>query len=213
MKKFLIAASVVLIASGAYAGPKGTNANANASAAVDSEAVAVSGAYNGGITQNYYNSGKTEIRNVPSVSAPGIVTAHNCALGASAGGAGVGWGISLGGSYADENCVLISEAAALNTLVGANVAVAHLARDAEMCQTLRATGVIGATSTCTAKERRAAQRSAAAAPATRISTRSAEPAVVPYSKCVVEDGKVVFRKKAGHTSAVARQACLTTLGY
>ena len=171
------------------------------------------------ITQNYYNSGRSEVqysgsydvKNVPSVSAPGIVTAHNCALGASVGGSGMGWGLSLGGSYVDDNCETISQAAALNTLAGANVAIAHLARVPEICLTLRNTGKLTPDTACTESERRAAaqkrkkSKSASAAP----TVRTTKPPL--KVKCEKRGGKtvpIVTKEVASaYSTAEIKRAC------
>lgn len=209
----LTTAALLIIGSSAVAQNANADANANAASGSYSQSGSLSqggSVYitnNGGGTTRY--DGSYDVKNVPSASAPGIITAHNCALGASVGGSWLGGGVSLGGSYADENCVLISEAAALNTLVGADVAVRHLARDPEMCKTLRSAGKISANSTC-GEPARKQPRSTASATAASSSGATA----VGYSKCYKrDDGRIGIKYKAGTNKVSAKAACLASLGY
>lgn len=140
----LMVVGIILVGSG-YAAAQ------NANAGSQSQSGAIAGAQ---ITENYYSDGTQKIRNNPGISAPGIITANPCLGGVSGGASGGGIGISLGGTYKDESCVTIQQAAAINTLAGKRAAIVHLARNPDMCQTLRTTGHIAVSSVCTQKEKR-----------------------------------------------------------
>ncbi len=213
----LLLAPVAALAQEAHSGAwAGAGASAGASAGSQSQSGS-SLTY----TQNNYNTGRQEIAysgsyditNVPNVAAPGIITAHNCALGASGGASGSGFGISFGGSYVDRGCELRAEAAAVMAVAGNKAAVQHLARDPDMCQTFRSQAIIPADSLCTFAERRAAEQRA------RTSTRNARAEVTKtatsagYAKCELTNGKVTIRYTAGADKAAARAACLSALGY
>jgi hypothetical protein len=143
------------------------------------------------------------IENVPAVSAPGVVTAHNCALGASVGVGAVGGGISIGGSYVDKNCERISQAAALNTLAGRDAALIHLAQNADMCKSLRAAGTISPSSDCGDEP--------AAQPVASSRGQLATPRV-SYSKCAFTDGAIRVAVKRGADQGVAIAECRAALG-
>lgn len=205
MKLFIITAAVLALAGPGMA--QEVSSTSGATSGSSSDASSQSGSLaSAGIVQNHYNSGTSTIKNVPAVAAPGIITAYNCAQAVSAGAAGAGFGISLGGTYVDKNCERISQAAALNSLVGANAAVVHMAAIPEVCVTLRATGHIPASSLCGEK------------PATTPSTRSASTARPVardsgYEKCQKDGAKVVIRYAYGADKAAAQAACLASLGF
>lgn len=193
--------------------------SAGAVLAQDANAGAISGSQSGvvaniqgaaGATSNntFTSPSETEVRNVPAVSAPGVVTAHNCLQGYSAGASIVGGGISLGGTVVDKNCERISQAAALNTLVGADAAVLHMAGIPEVCKTLRAAGRIGAGSNCGDEDAgnvTYATRSASPRPA-------AKPAVI-YTKCETRaDGAILVGVKRGGDRGLAVSQCRAALG-
>ena len=205
MKNLIAIAALVLSVGVAHADGSGLAYSKSKS---NSESTSVSGSTSGSIAaiNNYAAdgvkySGSYRLENVPAVSAPGVVTAHNCALGASGGVAGAGFGISIGGSYVDKNCERISQAAALNTLAGADVALAHMAQIPEVCNTLRATGRLASGSTCPGDQAQP-RRVAASAPVKK-----------PYRTCEKRDGKIVFSRASGASSAAAKAACLKAMGY
>ncbi len=98
----------------------------------------------------------------------------------------------------DEACMMVRSA---NPRVQAAGWALYAARDNDACKALRNAGVIARESLCGEKPEQQ--------PAT-TSTRNVQ---VAYAKCELSGGKVVFRKKPGQDSAVARQQCLTSLGY
>lgn len=88
--------------------------NAAAFAGAASQSGAKSNANSGGNVQNVVvtdsgrmeYSGKYEVKNVPSVFSGNVYPTTNCAHSAQIGGAGVGFGFSIGGSYLDDECSL-----------------------------------------------------------------------------------------------------------
>ncbi|NKB39634.1 MAG: hypothetical protein GKR86_01000 [Ilumatobacter sp.] len=156
-------------------------------------------------------SGTTTVKSAPDVSAPGMFNTAPCMVSWSGGASIIGGGLSLGGGKMDEECNLRQEAAALVSVAGSKAGVLHLARDPEMCATLRSAGNIPADSICSEKERKAA---ASGSDVSRVSTRSTASARVPYTKCAVRsDGAIGVRKARGFTFEVAKAACLASLGY
>ncbi len=151
---FFAMAAGALVASQSSA-QTASSSDADASASVQTSTLSQSVVYGDtiygdagdGIADGIIRS-EAEITNVPNVTAPGVITAHNCALGTSVGASIVGGGISFGGSYVDENCERISQAAAINTLAGKKAAIIHLAQSPEVCKSLRQAGVIAQSSIC-----------------------------------------------------------------
>jgi hypothetical protein len=54
--------------------------------------------------QEIRSSGRIEIENVPDVVAPSAHPTAPCRIAISAGGSGIGFGLSVGGSVLDEDC-------------------------------------------------------------------------------------------------------------
>lgn len=200
MKKLAIIA-FLFAASAASAQSTTSNSQSQSGASVNS----VNEAYSGAQIINYGSDrltygGSYEVKNVPSVSAPGIVVSNQCALGVSAGVAAVGGGISFGGSKLDKNCVILAQAAAINALAGADAALHHLAQVPSICNTLRATGRIAAGSVCPGEK--------LAKPA-----KASGPADAGFSKCAKDGNAVRIRYKPGADKSAAKAACLAQLGY
>lgn len=72
----------------------------------------VSGAYSGGNSQNVtvtdsgqmHYSGSYEVKNVPNAIAPTVYPTSPCMGSSSAGASGVGFGVSFGSSWTDDEC-------------------------------------------------------------------------------------------------------------
>lgn len=180
--------------------------NANAGSASQSGVIAnIQGAAGAQSNNTFTSPDKTEIETVPSVSAPGVITAHQCALGVSGGLGIMGGGVSFGGSYVDENCQRISQAAALNTLAGREAAIIHLAQIPDVCKSLRAAGTIGADSQCgDAAPKRSVSSSGSTRPVSRPN--------VAYSKCEFRaDGAILVGVNRGGDKALAVSQCKAAL--
>ena len=115
-------------------GPDTSNSNSNASANTESHSVAtggaggsssaMNGAANAGNAQTLSVVNTTpahqEIKTVPQVYAPALTTTltETC-MGSSSGGAsGMGWGVSLGTSWRDQECVRRLDAREIMQLLG-----------------------------------------------------------------------------------------------
>jgi hypothetical protein len=207
----------------------GFQANAQSGARADSESVAGAAAQSisqsgtisdttSTINQTFNSAGKStveyggsyKLKNTPSVSAPGIITANVCGMGLSGGASGAGFGLSMGGTYIDDSCRLITQAAAINVVAGRTAAITHLARNPEMCSTFRATGQVASNTLCTDAERAAAKAAAkrrAKATAGTASTRS-DPSV-SFAKCYRNDaGVLTIKYKRNADKTVANAQCV-----
>jgi hypothetical protein len=85
---------------------------------------AKSGSYSGGNTQNVVvtdsgkldYSGKYEVHNVPSVFSGNVYPTAPCMGSSTIGGAGIGWGLSIGSSWTDDECGVRETARSFNGL-------------------------------------------------------------------------------------------------
>ena len=215
MKDTILATAALLLLAAAPAFSQEANsgaaaqagANASVNGTSQSGAIALGG---NNLSINNPADITTEVRNVPAVSAPGVVTAFNCAQAVSAGASIVGGGISFGGTYTDKNCERIAQAAALNTLAGADVALYHLASGSpEICASLRDTGRISPNSVCGDEPRnplRPTQQPTA-------STKSPAPLKVAFTKCEVNSaGAILVGVKRGDNKDLAVTQCRARLG-
>lgn len=205
MKTILLSAAAALALLAVPAAAQDANANSASASGVIANIQGAAGA----VSNNTFTSpAKTELRNVPAVSAPGVVTAFNCAQAVSAGASIVGGGISFGGTYTDKNCERIAQAAALNTLAGADAALYHLATgDPEICKTLRDTGRISPSSDC------GDGPSVQPVAATRSAPRPAPKPALIYTKCEVDpNGAIRVGLRKGGDRALAVSQCRAALG-
>jgi hypothetical protein len=91
-------------------------------------------------TANENISGTQTVRNVPELVAPNVSTNNPCSLGASAGGAGPGIGITFGVGYTDPGCERRNNAAVLNNLGMRQAAIDVLCQDDSVARALAAAG-------------------------------------------------------------------------
>jgi len=116
-------------------------------------------------------SGEYSIKNVPNVAAPALTTTltETCMGSTSAGGAGLGWGFSIGTTWRDTACVRRLDARELKSL-GYPLAAKELMCDSEKVrEALRRAGKPCYDDLPDAQKRpedRAPQKTAASAPAT-----------------------------------------------
>ena len=211
-----VCATFLAVAGQAHAQSAGAGAVAGSNAVSGSRSASVAASQGGSVniaaapsrtteTNTVTYRGSYDVRNVPAVAAPGIITAFNCAHGVSVGGSWLGGGGAFGGTYTDKNCERLAEAAAVQAVAGNRAAVIHLARDPDMCQTFRSAGILPASQPCTNDERKQVKQTATASASTK------QPRAL-YRKCVKTGNKVVFRKAPGVSSSTAKQACLASLG-
>lgn len=112
MKKTIIIA--LLTASvGAFAGGPSVNSVSESNSQAGAVAGAQSGASQNSQAVNFNNPGVVrykggyDLKNVPDAVAPGLTTTltETCMGSSSVGGSGVGFGVSIGSTWRDEECV------------------------------------------------------------------------------------------------------------
>jgi hypothetical protein len=118
-----------------------------------------------------YGGGYT-VHNVPEVIPPNVVGGNPCAVGASAGLAVSGFGISGGGTWADKQCERRQQAALLYNMGHGTAATELLCQDDHVRAALRAVG-----EPCTADRPAAAVAAATPQPAPVVRAATVAPAL------------------------------------
>ena len=135
MKKVysMAVALAVLLPSAAFA----QTSNSSSS----SQAIAIAG---GGNNDGTVQRSRSRIASTAAAIAPGLTAAgvHSCAGSLSAAGGGVGFGLSVGGTYAMRGCERRANAASLMGLGMNKAALALLCKDEEVMEALNQTGVV-----------------------------------------------------------------------
>lgn len=177
----------------------------------DASAGAYAGAYSNTVVQNNrYPPADVTVRSAPTIAAPGIITAYQCALARSGGVSIIGGGITYGESKVEERCARVAEAAALNTLLGKDAAILHLASGSEgMCKTIRGTLPEYKDVLCTdAEKRRAAIAARRAARAEVIATMPTHLDDYLFSACYRDEtGLLNIRYKKDVNRREANDQC------
>ena len=92
-------------------------------------------------TQRIDYSGAQTIRNVPSVSGPTITSSNDTCMGSASGSANApGFGISLGKTYTDDNCVMLKNAREMWNMGMRAAAMALMCNDPKNKAALEVTG-------------------------------------------------------------------------
>ena len=90
---------------------------------------------------NYNTSGTTTVKMAPPVSAPALTSSNDTCMGSSSFGAsGVGFGISIGSSWTDANCIMLKNAREMFNMGMPDVAFARLCMDALNKEAIELTG-------------------------------------------------------------------------
>jgi len=99
----------------------------------------ISGGTNSSVDEHVH--GTQTIRNVPSVSGPNLVSSNDTCMGSASGSANVpGFGLSLGKTYTDSNCVMLKNSRELWNMGMKAAAMARMCMDAENREALEMTG-------------------------------------------------------------------------
>lgn len=90
-----------------------------------------------------YGDQTQTIRNTPSVSGPPLVSSNDTCMGSASGSANVpGFGISLGKTYTDNNCVMLKNSRELWNMGMKAAAMALMCTDASNKEALELTGFV-----------------------------------------------------------------------
>lgn len=97
--------------------------------------------YEGGTRQEVVTSGTTRLKNVPSVSGPPLVSSNDTCMGSVSGAVnGPGFGVGVGKTYTDANCVRLKNARELWNTGMRGAALALMCMDDDNYKALTATG-------------------------------------------------------------------------
>lgn len=90
-----------------------------------------------------HTSSDVELKNVPSILSPSLTSSNDTCMGSSSAGiAGAGFGVSLGSSWADKNCVMLKNSRELWNMGFKAAAMARMCMDAMNKQALEMTGYV-----------------------------------------------------------------------
>ncbi len=143
----LALAALTLCASAGLAQQTGNNSNSNSNAT--SGSTSTSGANSNqrqlqgqSVTYQETTPADQTIKNVPNVYAPALAAAGSevCLGSASAGGAGAGFGLTIGGTIVDQECQLRMNARTLATLGYAAAAREEMCVDSQVRAAMAAAG-------------------------------------------------------------------------
>jgi hypothetical protein len=195
MKTTILAASVLLLSTGATFAQNAIAGSTSASGSQSVSGVSIEGS---NIPDNTPNAGIA------------IGSAGDCYPGAAFGASGPGWGVSAGGGQVDQECNVRAEMAALAVVAGNRVAVAHACKhDRSMRQTLVELGLCKVTRSeevVTPQNGNAPRRNPNVSP---------NPERVAYTKCELdrESNQLRVAPARGFTAQTAVRECRDQLGF
>lgn len=173
MKKILIASILAAMATGAMAEGRGNNyksapQNLASVKDVSSDSQAIGYIDNSVYsvpevqTINTHQSGTSTVKTVATVYAPALTSSNDTCMGSTSFGAtGIGFGVSIGSSWTDANCVMLKNAREMFNMGMPDVAFARLCMDPLNREAIELTGKVCPQTTRDAKAA-AAQNTAAA---------------------------------------------------
>jgi len=120
-----------------FTSPEVSTSNVNSTVNGRQEQV-VSGGTNSTVRQEF---GSQTIRNTPSVSGQALVSSNDTCMGSASGSVnGPGFGLSLGKTYTDANCVLLKNSRELWNMGMKAAAMALMCKDPDNRDALEVTG-------------------------------------------------------------------------
>jgi len=140
--------------SGAVSGSQANNSNqvGTSRSASGAESTSNSGAgavaasdqnitFNGPDKQTIHYSGTQTLKNVPSVSGPNLTTSNDTCMGSTSGSInGPGFGIGLGTTWTDDNCVMLKNSRELWNMGMKAASMALMCTDIRTRRALQVTG-------------------------------------------------------------------------
>lgn len=97
----------------------------------------------GTTTSNVNYSGSQTIRNVPSVNGPPLVSSNDTCMGSASGSVNApGFGLSVGKTYTDGNCVMLKNSRELWNMGMKGAAMARMCMDSDNKEALELTGFV-----------------------------------------------------------------------
>lgn len=142
MKKVIIAAALALYGVAALAGG-GTEAESTASAGSQS-GFQINSPLSVTVTpeeQRIDYSGSYTVKNVPSMLAPNITSSNDTCMGSASGAvSGPGFGVALGSTFVDDNCIMLKNSRELWNMGMRAAALAHMCSDPRVAESLVVTG-------------------------------------------------------------------------
>jgi hypothetical protein len=145
MKKLIATACMVLCSAGAFAQLQGQNSESTsfAGSASTNAGNAQSITFTSPPDTSVTYSGTQTLRNVPSVSGPALITSNDTCMGSTSGSInGAGFGIGLGTTWTDDNCVMLKNSRELWNMGMKAASMALMCTDIRTRGALEVTGFV-----------------------------------------------------------------------
>ena len=138
MKKLILSIALCVLTTTSFA-----QSSASPSTTTTTTATTNSAATNQGNAQaiTFTSPDVQTIRNVPSVSGPMLTTSNDTCMGSSSGSAnGPGFGVSIGSTWVDKNCVILKNSREMWSYGMKAAALALMCKDTDNREALELTG-------------------------------------------------------------------------
>lgn len=95
------------------------------------------------VNQNVHYSGEYKVKNVPNVAGPALTSSNDTCMGSTSGGVAVaGFGLSLGSTWSDKNCLMLKNSRELWNMGFKAAAMARMCMDDLNKEALELTGFV-----------------------------------------------------------------------
>jgi hypothetical protein len=85
--------------------------------------------------------GTTTLKNVPSIGAPALITSNDTCMGTTSGGLAVaGFGLSIGSTWSDDNCIMLKNSREFWNMGMKAASMARMCMDTKNKEALELTG-------------------------------------------------------------------------
>ena len=85
--------------------------------------------------------GSYTVKNAPSMGAPNITSSNDTCMGSASGAvSGPGFGVAVGSTFTDENCIMLKNSRELWNMGMRAAALAHMCSDPKVAKSLEVTG-------------------------------------------------------------------------
>lgn len=143
MKKLIVITTLAAFSVSAFAGGSDTNAEANA-AAGSTSGFQINSPLSVTVTpeeQTIRYDGSYTVKNAPSMAAPNITSSNDTCMGSASGAvSGPGFGVAVGSTFTDANCIMLKNSRELWNMGMRAAALAHMCSDPEVAKSLEVTG-------------------------------------------------------------------------
>ena len=141
MNKIILMVATLAFSAHVFANEDYSQTPENAAAAVSGSAAVVN--FNTPEKQQIEYSGTQTLKNVPAVMAPSLTSSNDTCMGSTSGGVAVaGFGLSLGSTWSDKNCLMLKNSRELWNMGMKAAAMARMCMDDLNKEALELTGFV-----------------------------------------------------------------------